>query len=97
MYRVMTDLLLRGAIGFGSTWNRYGWAIGQLNGKTYVGTWSTQPDYIELGGAALGDYDQLVVAGDVDLDGTALDLSFLDGFTPSGPGITEPSTTCRFG
>ena len=50
--------------GFGSTWNRYGWAIGKLNGKTYVGTWSTQPDYIRVGGA-LADGRAFSTIGDL--------------------------------
>jgi hypothetical protein len=31
--------------GFGDSWNRYTWSMGELNNQVYVGTWNVQLDY----------------------------------------------------
>lgn len=38
--------------GFGSTWNRYAFSMGEFNDKVYVGTWNIQLDYPGLVEAA---------------------------------------------
>jgi hypothetical protein len=61
---VFENLTERIGRGFGSTWNRYAWAMGEFNGRTYVGTWSTQPDYVRLGDM-LADGSLFALLGDV--------------------------------
>lgn len=67
--------------GFGNSWNRYAWAMGELNGQVYVGTWSTQMDYPLLANKAL-DGSLLSLLGGLILGGNpleAIDVLASDG------------------
>lgn len=50
--------------GFGDSWNRYAWSMESFGGKTYVGTWNVQADYVAMAQAIKnGDLADLISGG----------------------------------